>query len=326
MPRFDMPLDELRRYAPELEIPADFDAFWTRTIDEARAVRRDPEVTQVATALSAVEVRELAFPGFAGDQVLAWYLRPAGVAEPLPTVVEFVGYGGGRGFAHERLTWANSGYAYVVMDTRGQGSPWAAGRTTADPHGTGPSVTGFVTRGVESAENSYYRRVFTDAVRCVDAVAALPGVRADQIVACGTSQGGGIGLAVAGLHAGIAAALIDVPFLCDFPRAVQLTDRDPGYGEIARYLAIQRGMEQAVQTTLSYLDGANLATRATAPALFSVGLLDTVCPPSTVFGAFNRYGGAKSIDVYPYNGHEGGGPERWPAHAAFVERVLGNTR
>jgi cephalosporin-C deacetylase len=59
--------------------------------------------------------------------------------------------------------------------------------------------------------------------------------------------------------------------------------------------------------SLSYFDGVNLAARARGRALFSVGLMDPICPPSTVFAAYNHYGGPKEIRVYPYNQHEGGG-------------------
>jgi cephalosporin-C deacetylase len=58
---------------------------------------------------------------------------------------------------------------------------------------------------------------------------------------------------------------------------------------------------------LSYFDVAILGRRADAPALFSVGLMDEVCPPSTVYGAFNEYAGPKEITEYPFNDHEGGG-------------------
>ncbi|HEU5088818.1 MAG TPA: acetylxylan esterase, partial [Roseiflexaceae bacterium] len=57
----------------------------------------------------------------------------------------------------------------------------------------------------------------------------------------------------------------------------------------------------------SYFDGINLATRARASALFSVGLMDETCPPSTVYAAYNYYGGDKDIRIYHYNHHEGGG-------------------
>ena len=49
-----------------------------------------------------------------------------------------------------------------------------------------------------------------------------------------------------------------------------------------------------------------LARLATAPALFSVAMMDPVCPPTTVFAAYNAYAGPKDIAVYEFNGHEGG--------------------
>ena len=36
MALFDLPLPELERYLPELDEPADFDAFWADTLAEAR--------------------------------------------------------------------------------------------------------------------------------------------------------------------------------------------------------------------------------------------------------------------------------------------------
>ncbi len=34
--------------------------------------------------------------------------------------------------------------------------------------------------------------------------------------------------------------------------------------------------------------------------------MDEICPPSTVFAAYNAYGGPKEIREYPFNDHEGG--------------------
>ncbi len=221
---------------------------------------------------------------------------------PLPAVVEYNGYGGGRGLPFERLGWASAGFAYLFMDTRGQGSMWGSGGGTPDPHGTGPSSSGFMTRGIEDPADYYYRRVFTDAVRAVDAVRTLAQVDASRVAVVGASQGGGIALAAAALCDDLVAVLPDVPFLCDFPRAVGFTDRDP-YQEIVRYLSVHRGADERVHRTLSYFDGATMATRATAPALFSVALMDPICPPSTVFAAFNRYGGRRQA-------HRGVHPQR----------------
>ncbi|MGM1018556.1 MAG: acetylxylan esterase [Actinomycetota bacterium] len=321
MPRFDLPPEDLRTYRPEIAEPSDFDAFWERTLSESRALSSPVELRRIDSPLQAVEVYDLTFSGFGGDPIGGWLLLPADTDEALPAVVEFNGYGGGRGLPHERLGWATSGYAHFFMDTRGQGATWGTGGVTPDPHGSGPAVAGFMTRGIEDPHDYYYRRVFTDAVLAVEAIRSLDRVDASRVTVCGGSQGGGIAIAVAGLATGLIAVMPDVPFLCHFERAVGLTDRDP-YQEIVRYLAVQRGSVDRVFETLSYFDGVTFARRATAPALFSVALLDPVCPPSTVYAARNHWGGTAEIVEYPFNEHEGGQGVHWERQAAFLAEHL----
>lgn len=240
MALFDLPLDELHTYRSASAEPEDFDAFWSKTLAEAREHDLDARFEPVDTGLSTVRVYDVTFAGFGGHPVKAWLTLPAAAAEPLPLVVEFVGYGGGRGLPHEHLLWASTGRAHFVMDTRGQGSAWGGGGGTADPVGGTPAYPGFMTRGLDAPENYYYRRVFTDAVRAVEAARSHPLTDPSRTVALGASQGGGITIAVGGLVRDLAAVAPDVPFLCDFPRATTLTDRHP-YREVGLYLKTHRG-------------------------------------------------------------------------------------
>jgi cephalosporin-C deacetylase len=309
MALFDLPLDKLRERRSSSVAPADFDQFWTDTLGQARRYDLGAVFTPVHTRLATLDTYDVTFTGFGGHPVKGWFTLPAGTTEPLPLVVEFVGYGGGRGLAHTHLLWASAGYAHFVMDTRGQGGGWSAG-DTEDPVGSTPSTPGFLTRGIEDPYDFYYRRVFTDAVRAVEAARSHPLADASRTVAAGISQGGGITLAVGGLVPDLAAIAPDVPFLCDFPRAVTLTDDLP-YREVGRYLSVHRDRKDKVLETLAYFDGVHFAARGRAPALFSTALEDQVCPPSTVFAAFNAYAHPdKQIEVYDFNGHEGGGPHQ----------------
>ena len=104
----------------------------------------------------------------------------------------------------------------------------------------------------------------------------------------------------------VKAALPEVPFLCHFKRATQITEAAP-YVEIVNYCKTHRDKVAQAFSTLSYFDGIHFSRRAKATALFSVGLMDTICPPSTVYAAYNAYAGPKDIRVYEYNNHEGGG-------------------
>jgi cephalosporin-C deacetylase len=316
VPLSDLTLAELRDFRPEVAEPADFDEFWAGTLRDSRAVGGGAVLADAQTPVTALRVHDLTFPGYGGEPIRAWVTRP--LAEgPLPTVIDYVGYGGGRGLPHERLHWAAAGYVHIVMDTRGQGSGWGSGGATPDPHGSGPAAPGFMTRGIESPGDYYYRRVFTDAVRLVDAARELSFVDPGRLAVTGGSQGGGIALAVAGLVPGLAAVLPDVPFLCAFRRSVELTPGDP-FAEIARYLSVHRGAAESVFATLSYFDGVNFAKRATAPALFSVALMDAIVLPSSVFAAFNSYGAPADIAVYEFNGHEGGEGQHWLRQVEFL--------
>ncbi|GGK87610.1 acetylxylan esterase [Mangrovihabitans endophyticus] len=301
----DLPSADLHTYRSDQTEPADFDEFWAGTLAEAAAhdidVRREP----VRTGLTTIDTYDVTFRGYAGQEVRAWLRVPAGHQGPLPAVVQYVGYGGGRGHALASLLWASAGFAHLHMDTRGQGAGWSVGETP-DPAPAGPQVPGVMTRGIRNPADYYYRRLTTDAVRAVDAARSLPEIDSGRIAVLGGSQGGGLALAVAGLRDDLAAAVAFVPFLCDFPRATRITDEYP-YREIADYLKTHRESVDQVHRTLAYFDGVNHARRARASALFSVALMDETCPPSTVYGAFHAYAGPRRILVWEYNGHEGGG-------------------
>jgi cephalosporin-C deacetylase len=304
MALFDLPLDQLRTYRAPHAAPADFDAFWSGTLEGARSHDLNATFERVDTPYRTVDVYDVTFAGWAGQPIKGWLTLPRARDGRLPCVVEFIGYGGGRGLATDHLTYASAGYAHVIMDTRGQGSVWRQGDTPDDAPGSGPQVPGFMTRGVAHRDTYYYRRVFTDAVRAVEAARSHPDVDGSRLAVVGGSQGGGIALAAAGLT-DVALCLPDVPFLCHYDRAARLVDSFP-YGEIVTYLKTHKGRAQDVFGVLAYFDGVHFAARAQASALFSVGLMDDVCPPSTVYAAFNAYAGDKDIRVYEFNRHEGG--------------------
>jgi cephalosporin-C deacetylase len=305
MPFFDLPLEQLRTFAPARTEPADFDSFWSQTLFETNAHPLEAKFTRVDYGLNALETFDVTFNGYGGQPIKGWLNFPRG-GNNLPCVVEFIGYGGGRGFPNNWLSMASAGFAHLIMDTRGQGSTWQNGDTPdISLGGSSPQIPGFMTRGILDAKTYYYRRLMTDAVRATEAARHAPGVDSSRIAVKGGSQGGGLSLAVAGLVPDIAAALPDVPFLCMYRRATELIDTHP-YAEISQFCRTHRDKIETVFETLSYFDGLNFAARAKAPALFSVGLMDTICPPSTVFAAFNHYAGKKNILEYSYNGHEGG--------------------
>ena len=263
----------------------------------------------------------MTYAGFGGQPIKGWLILPVGAKQPLPCVVEYIGYGGGRSLPIDWLLWSSAGYAHFIMDTRGQGSTWSPG-DTPDLYADGGNAhyPGSMTKGILDPQHYYYRRVFTDAARAIDAARSHPAVDASRIAVTGGSQGGGITIAAAGLVPDVTAALPDVPFLCHYRRATELVDSFP-YKEIAEYCHTHRDKVDTVFETLSYFDGVNFAARSHAKALFSTALMDQVCPPSTVFAAYNHWAGEKDIKVYPYNGHEGGGSFQTAEKLKFLKNI-----
>ncbi len=302
----DLPLDELEEYKPPRTEQSDFDVFWKETLEEARAFPLNPSFESIDYGLRFVETYDVSFSGFDNQLIRAWLLLPMEREDPLPCVVEYIGYGGGRGFPVDWLFWSNFGFANLIMDTRGQGSSWLVGDTPdRNTAGTSPHVPGFLTNGITDPYNYYYRRLFTDAVRAVETARIHPAIDGERIAVTGASQGGGISLAVAGLDEHISVVMPDVPFLCHYKRATEITNEAP-YSEIVAYCKTHRDKVDQVFETLSYFDAVNFSARSKADAMFSVALMDAICPPSTIFAAYNHYAGKKSIKVWEYNNHEGG--------------------
>ena len=322
MPFVDMPLQELRTFKPSFAEPSDFDAFWGATMAESRARFAPPVFERIDAGLKTIETYDVTFSGFQGQPIKGWLQLPAGGTDRLPCVVEYLGYGGGRGFPADWLLIASAGYAHFVMDTRGQGSGWMRGDTPDAGSSGAPAQPGFFTRGILDPGDYYFRRVYTDGVLAVEAARRHPRVDPSRVAVTGVSQGGGICLAVAALAGDVLAALPDVPGMCAFERATQITD-SPAYLEIARFCSVHRDKAELAFKNLLYFDGVNFSKRSKAPALFSVGLMDDMVPPSTVFAAFNHYAGPKDIKVWPYNHHEGGGTHQAMERLAFLRKQFG---
>ena len=87
MPFFDLPLDDLERYAPAVREPSDFDEFWADTLAEARSHDGDPVVVETDAGLTEITVHDVTFPGFAGEPVRAWLRLPRRATTAPPVII-----------------------------------------------------------------------------------------------------------------------------------------------------------------------------------------------------------------------------------------------
>ena len=307
MALFDLSERDLRSHRTETPAPADLAQFWSQRMRETQGYRRPTTLEPYRPDVyGRNRVWDVEFSGARGDRIRAWYIRPREAAEdqPLPIVVTYIGYGGGRSLPLDHMSLPAVGVASLVMDTRGQGSRWAVGATGDGPE-TGPELSTVMTRGLHDPRHYYYTRLYLDAARAVEVAAQdLPGIDPSRIAVTGGSQGGGLALAAAALQPNLVTAVAaQLPFLCDIARAIRITDADP-YGELAAFLRRHVNLVLAARYTLSYVDNALLASWIVAPVFVTVGLMDTICPPSTVFAAYNAIPGPdKQIIVNEFGDH-----------------------
>jgi cephalosporin-C deacetylase len=297
MPRTDLPLEELRLYEPEATEPADLEAFWGQTLAQARTTAAELELGAEQPKLAGVTAHQVRFRGLDDAPIAGWLMRPDGDG-PHPGLVFYHGYGGRGARPLDLYPIAAQGIAVLSMDCRGQD-----GDSPDIPPVDGGHYSGWITRGLPGPVMYYYRYVYSDAVRALDALAGLDSVDDHRLAVTGGSQGGGLALAAAALSGRASFVWADIPFLCDFPRAVSLGEAP--YTEIATYLRRHPDLEETAFRTLSYFDVANLARLVTCPAVVTVGLWDLICPPSTIFGTYKRLSSVdKDLVVYPFMGHE----------------------
>lgn len=317
----DLPLEQLKLHRTTAIQPGDLLGFWDSQISAARREGGEVVAIEVPTSLTAIRTWDVTFPGWNGQPIRGWLRAPAVGTQPLPTIVEYVGYGGGRGAVLDNLTFAAAGYAHLLMDTRGQGSSWSIG-TTPDDAFAGPQAPGMMTRGITSPSTYYYARLFTDAVLAVDAVRQMPLVDPQRVAVHGISQGGGTAIVAGALAEDVSAVVARVPFLCDIPRAITITDSAP-YSEIVQYLAIHREQTERVLEVLSYFDATHFAAMLRCPLLVTAALMDDIVPPSGPFAAFNACPTEKEMIVRPFNRHEGGGADDTADALRFLRAILG---
>jgi len=300
MPIVDLTLKELKDYRPPLTRRSDFKRFWEENVKAAEEQPLNPVEKKVEYFTDRVEVYKVVFDGFIDrTPITAFFAKDAESVEASPTIVFFHGYGSSKGVVTDYLGWIMLGFSVMAVDVRGQ-----AGE--APDHARYPlgSITGNMTKGIQDKSTYYYRYVYMDCYRAIKYVLERDDVDGEKVGVSGMSQGGGISIAVAALHPKVSIAMPSVPYLCHFDRAVYVAESGP-YLEILNYLRTRPEEEERIMETLSYFDGMNFAPEINKPAIFSVGLIDTICPPSTVFAAYNHLGSReKAIEVYHGMGHE----------------------
>ncbi len=303
MPTVDLSLAELETYPGRNPRPADFDAYWERGLAEMRAT--DPRVELVPAALEPgfAECFHLYFDGVGGARVHAKYLRPKRARGRHPALLEFHGYTGDSGDFAPKLGWVAAGLSVASLDCRGQ-----AGLSEDRGGVRGTTQAGHIIRGLEDAPDKLlYRQIFLDTAQLARIVMGFEEVDPERVGARGASQGGALTLACAALEPRIRRIAPVYPFLSDYQRVWEMDLAKDAYHELREFFRRHDPTHARIGhwfERLGYIDVQHLAPRIRAEVMMGVGLMDTVCPPSTQFAAYNKITSPKTRIIYPDFAHE----------------------
>lgn len=305
MPLIDMPIEQLREYKGINPRPIDFDGYWERGLKEVNAIDPQIRLERADVILKGFEAYHLYYKSTKNSVIHAQYVRPI-TKEKLPVILLFHGYGGNVGSFIDKVCWAGQGYAVLAMDCRGQ-----RGLSEDYNRVKGTTQHNQIMRGFDDPDpdNMYFRNVFLDTVQLVNVVKKLPDVDIDRIFAHGGSQGGALTIVCAALNGkDIKKAAPVFPFLSDYKRVWEMDLAVAAYDDITDYIkfyAPYLGKQERIWEKLGYIDIQHLSSRIKADILWFTGLMDTICPPSTQFAAYNKITSKKDMVIYTNHGHEG---------------------
>ena len=292
-------------YLGTTPMPEDFDSFWAARMAEADQIPLQYTLTQAkeVPSFDTCDYLDLWFTGMGGARIYAKYLKPR-IRKPVPLVLQFHGYPGASRSWLEQSSYAGMGMAILAMDCPGQGG---YGDDAGGYRGT--TVTGHIVAGVDGpAEDMYYVRLHQNVRILCRIVRRLEGIDLNRVFINGASQGGGIGLACAGLNNDlINRAAILYPFLSDYRMVWELGADVIAYEGLryySRWFDPDEDKQERWFRQLGYIDSKNFAHMIRCPILFGTGLDDTICPPQTQCAVYNNLNCPKKRYLFPGFAHE----------------------
>ena len=181
--------EDLEAFVTSVTCPDDFDEFWGNILEELASQPLDAAVTpDQLRSNDDVKVCQVTYRSLDGLEIFAWYSVPAEGEGPFPAILVLPGY---KSEPALRRDWGRKGVAVLSVAVRGK-LPSSAEFN--------PGYPGLLTHGIESRETYSYRGVISDCSRGVDFLLSRPEIDSDRIFCCGSSQGGGLTLATAGIR------------------------------------------------------------------------------------------------------------------------------
>ena len=175
----------------------------------------------------------------------------------------------------------------------------------------------YMYRGVSRPEDYPIFEIFMRGVRALDYMKTRPEWNGREIVTQGGSLGGAQALFAASIEPKTVMCIANAPALSDHFGAS--AGHLPGWPNLFSELARRKLPSQGAEQTASYFDTVNIARNIRCPIHLSVGFIDQICPPDSIYALYNSLTQEKTIANVVTGGH---GPVIDPKEkSAFVQNM-----
>ena len=283
---------------PSTVMPQDFSDFWQNAIKEARQTDLDPTKRLLPERCTKdVNVYEVSFNN------MRWGNRTYGIlCVPVkegkyPALLRVPG-AGVRPYGGD--VWTASQGA-ITLEIGIHGVPVTMDQTVYDNLNNG-ALSGYWEFGMDNRDKSYYKHVILGCIRALDYIEQYTPWNGKECGVTGSSQGGFLTLATAGLDKRITYYAPVHAALCDHTNSLRgVACGWPHYF----YGSQESGVRSQKIETSRYYDGVNFARLITdqQKGWFSFGYNDDVVPPTTAWATYNIIKGPKEISPYQATWH-----------------------
>ena len=285
---------------PSMPAPDDFDAFWSAQTKLLADDPARPVLTAVNSKDESVETFDVQINCPGGAPMSGYFARPKNAKDKsLPAIL----YPHSAGVRNSDLPHAIKGakLGCIALDFNAHGIPNGKPDKFYADLASG-ELKGYPARGASDRETIYFRGMYLRLLRALDFLTQRPEWDGKVLIVEGSSQGGGQALVAAGLDPRVTLCIASVPALCDHTGFK--ANRIAGWPRIVPRDA-NGNFDEKIAEASRYIDAVNFAARIKCPTYVTVGFIDNVCAPSSVYAAYNNIpaGVEKHIINRPAMGH-----------------------